>query len=252
MRKRIKDTLKSYDDINRIKESCDIVRVIMDNLKKMDLADQTTYEIDAYIEKEIISNKARPSFKTIPGYNFSSCISINNEVVHGIPSKKIIVKKGDIIKIDIGAVKKGFFSDVCRTFPVGEISESEKLLIDIGHDALAVSIDQVYAGNRIGNIGYTIQSYVEKHGYNVVKDLTGHGVGFAVHEPPAVFHYGKKNSGILIEEGMVLAIEPIVNEGSDEIVFDNWTVKTKDGLLSVQFEDTVAVMKTGPIILTRS
>lgn len=244
--------LKTHDDIKRIAEAGKIIATIFSELEKISLVDMSTGELDAIIESMIIKSKARPSFKTVPNYLHATCLSVNDEVVHGIPSKKKKLKKGDIIKIDIGVVKNGYFADACRTFPVGEISDRAKRLIAIAQNALNVGLQQVRPNNRLGDIGFAIQSFVELHGYSVVRDFTGHGVGFAVHENPNVPHYGKKNTGLILREGLVLAIEPMINEGTEKVIIldDGWTAVTADGKLSAQFEHTVAVTKNGPLILT--
>jgi methionyl aminopeptidase len=250
MKKKI--TLKSPDDIKRIKEAGRIIAEIFKILAGKSLNGFSTYEVDKFIEDIIIKSKAMPSFKTVKNYTYATCISLNNEVVHGIPSKKKIIKKGDIIKIDIGVVKSGYFADACRTFTIKSVSKIADKLISVTRESLKMGIDTLYPGNRLGDTGSVIERYVEACGFSIVRDYTGHGVGFAVHELPSVLHYGVKGRGRLIQEGMVLAIEPIVNEGTADIIVldDGWTAVTEDGKLSAQFEHTVAVTKDGPVILT--
>lgn len=250
MKKKI--SLKSLDDIKRIKESGKIIAEIFKVIAGLSLNRLSTLEIDKFIEDIIHKSKARPSFKTVVNYNHATCISVNNEVVHGIPSKKKIIKKGDIVKIDIGVVKNGYFADGCYTFAVKPVSNIADKLISVTSEALRKGIDVLYPGKRMGDMGSVIQKYVEDNGFSIVRDYTGHGVGFAVHELPGVLHYGVKGKGRLIQEGMVLALEPIVNEGKYDILVleDGWTAVTEDGKLSAQFEHTVAVTKHGPEVLT--
>lgn len=244
--------LKSPDDIKRIRESGRIIAEIFRNISKISLEGSSTHELDHSIEEIIHKFKARPSFKTVVNYSHATCISINHEVVHGIPAKKKKIKKGDIVKIDIGVVKKGYFADACCTFPVGPVSETAENLISVTGESLQKAIEVMYPGKRIGDIGYAIQSHAEANGFSVVRDYTGHGVGFAVHEPPNVPHYGKRGKGRILEEGLVLAVEPMINEGDYEVsvLDDSWTVVTDDGKLSAQFEHTIAVTSDGPKILT--
>ncbi|HSV95970.1 MAG TPA: type I methionyl aminopeptidase [Spirochaetota bacterium] len=244
--------LKSADDIERIREAGGIIAGIFAEISGETLVDRSTLEVDRFIEERIHRYKARPSFKTIRKYDYSSCISLNNEIVHGIPSKNKIVRAGDLVKIDIGVVKNGYFADRCVTFLVEPVAERAALLARTAEEALARAIPLLCAGNRLGDVGAAIQSLAESRGFRVVRDFTGHGVGFAVHEQPIVPHFGRKGTGRVIEEGMVLAIEPILNEGAPDVLSlrDGWTVVTADGRLSAQFEHTVAVTSKGPVVLT--
>ncbi|MFH0974177.1 MAG: type I methionyl aminopeptidase [Spirochaetota bacterium] len=250
MKKKI--TLKSPDDIKRIREAGRIIAEIFKVISCKSLTGVSTLELDKFIEDVIFKAKAKASFKTVKNYAHATCICINDEVVHGIPSKKKIIKKGDIVKIDIGVVKNGYFADACQTFTVKPISDAADKLVSVTDKALQIGIDTCYPGKRLGDLGAAIQEYVESNGFSVVRDYTGHGVGFAVHELPSVLHFGTKGKGRIISEGMVLAIEPMVNEGTSDVVVlgDGWTAVTEDGKLSAQFEHTVAVTKDGPVILT--
>jgi methionyl aminopeptidase len=250
MKKKI--ILKTPDDIKRIREAGIIIAEIFKMLARKSLNGLSTFELDKSIEDVIHKSKAMPSFKTVKNYTHATCISINNEVVHGIPSKKKIINKGDIVKIDIGVVKGGYFADGCQTFAMKPISKIADKLISVTSEALKMGIEILYPGNRLGDMGSIIQRYVEAAGFSIVRDYTGHGVGFAVHELPSVLHYGIKGRGRLIQEGMVLALEPIVNEGTYDVLVldDGWTAITEDGKLSAQFEHTIAVTKDGPVVLT--
>ena len=244
--------LKSADDIERIREAGKVLAEIFSLIGTLDLAGMTSADLDALVDKEIRARKARASFATVPGYKHATCISVNDGVVHGIPSKKTIFKNGDIIKVDIGTVKNGFFADACRTYCTGTVSVEAKKLVDAARHCLELGIKEAEAGKRIGDIGAAIQSYAESMGFSVVRDYCGHGVGFAVHEDPSIPHYSRKGTGALILPGMVLAIEPMLNAGRYEtkLLSDGWTAVTKDGSLSAQFEETIAVTENGVEILT--
>ncbi len=244
--------LKTRDDIMRIAEAGRIIAEIYTYLRGQTLEGISTLELDAMVESKILKAKARPSFKTVPNYSHATCISVNDEVVHGVPLKRKKIKDGDIVKIDIGVVKNGYFADSCRTFEVGHISERAGRLVAATREALAIGIAEILPGKRLGDIGWSIQQFAEGNGYTVVRDFTGHGVGFAVHEHPNVPHFGRKNSGLVLREGLVLAIEPMLNEGSEKVITleDGWTTVTADGKLSAQFEHTVAITSDGPLVLT--
>lgn len=244
--------LKSPDDIQRIRDAGIINSGIFSSLSDTPLDGISTWELDSIIESMILRQKGRPAFKTVPRYNAASCISINNEVVHGVPSKKRIIRSGDLVKVDIGVVLNGYFSDACVTLAIGAIPDNARRLVETARRALERAIAVMRPGNRIGDIGHAIQSYAGENGYSVVRNYTGHGVGFALHEPPIVPHFGKRGTGSVLETGMVLAVEPMLNEGGHEVrlLNDGWTAVTADGRLSAQFEHTVAVTKNGPRILT--
>lgn len=244
--------LKSSDDIKRIREAGIVIAEIFKLLQQKSLIDVSTGELDILIENIIHRAKARPAFKTVKNYNHATCISINSEVAHGIPSPKRVIKQGDIISIDIGVVKGGFFADACYTFSADPISPGPAKLLDTARESLALGIQEMIPGKRLGDVGAAIQEHVDKQGFSIVRDFTGHGVGYSMHELPHVPHVGLRNMGKELQEGMVLAVEPIVNEGSCDIVTmnDGWTIITEDGKLSAQFEHTIAVTDTGPHILT--
>jgi len=213
----------------------------------------STLELDKLAERLIIEAGCQPAFKGLNGYPATLCVSVNNEVVHGLPSEKKILKNGDIVDLDLGLKYKGFYSDMARTYPIGKITRKAKKLIKVTKKSLDLAIKIIKPGIYLGDISSTIQKYVEKNGFSVVRSLTGHGIGRKLHEEPAIFNFGKPKTGPILKEGMVFAIEPMVNEGSPEVKIskDNWTVVTADGTLSAHFEDTVAVTKNGYKILTR-
>ena len=212
----------------------------------------TTWEIDEIVRKYIEGQGAVPSFLGYGGFPASVCISVNNVVIHGIPSKKCVVKKGDIVSIDIGAHFNGFHGDNAWTFPCGDISEEARALLDATRESLFEGIKMAKAGNRIGDIGSAVQRYVEARNYSVVRDFVGHGVGAKLHEDPSVPNFGTPGRGVRLLPGMTIAIEPMVNAGTYEVEFlsDEWTTVTADGKLSAHFEHSVAITPDGPQILT--
>ena len=244
--------LKTEDDIKRIKESGLIIYNLFKKIESIDFDGVSTWELDTFIDDYILKNRARPAFKTIRGYSFASCISINNVATHGIPNKKKKIMSGDIVKIDTGTVMNGYFADSCSTFKIGNVSERAHKLVDAAYTALLKGIAEIYPNKNIGDIGYAIEKYVNDLGYNVIKNFAGHGVGFALHEAPVVPHYGVRKQGEILQEGMVLTVEPIVTEGSDKLITqdDGWTSITHNGKLSAQFEHTVAITSSGALILT--
>lgn len=213
----------------------------------------TTYEIDKIAYDYIKKQGAEPNFLNLYGFPATACISINDEVIHGIPSKTRVLREGDIVSIDLGAKVYGYNGDNAATFACGKISEEAKRLCDTTRESLYKGIEQAVAGNRIGDIAYAVQSYCEERGFSVVREYTGHGVGTSLHEDPSVPNYGTPGRGQRLLPGMTIAIEPMINQGKKAIkcLPDGWTVKTLDGKLSAHFEHTVAVTKNGPLILTK-
>ncbi len=212
----------------------------------------TTLELDKFANEFFKKNDCEPAFLGYHGYPSTICTSVNAEVVHGMPGKRVL-NEGDIVGVDIGAFYKGYCGDSARTFAVGKVSAEVKKLLEVTFESLNKGIDKCRPGNRISDIGHAIQEYVEGFGYSVVKDYVGHGIGQAMHEEPQVPNYGKTGQGPRIIEGMCLALEPMVNIGADEVkvLEDGWTVVTKDGKFSAHFEDTIAILSSGPENLTR-
>jgi methionyl aminopeptidase len=212
----------------------------------------STEKLNEEIEKFIHSKNAKPAFKGLYGFPASLCVSINEEVVHGIPSRKKILKEGDIVSIDIGVEYKGYFGDCAFTFPVGEIAYEKEKLMRVTNEALYLGIKQAEAGKRIQDISHAIQTHAEQHGYGVVRDLVGHGIGKRLHEEPQVPNFGKPNRGPLLQEGMVLAIEPMINLGTYRVITqdDGWTIVTQDSKSSAHYEHTVVVRNGEAEILT--
>ena len=214
----------------------------------------STFEIDAIARKYIESQGAVPNFLGLYGFPATACISINNEVIHGIPSKNRILKEGDIVSIDLGAKKDGYNGDNAATFAVGHISDDAQRLIDTTREALYVGLKQAVAGNRIGDIANAVQVYCEERGYGVVRDFVGHGIGKKLHEDPSVPNFGTPGRGARLLPGMTIAVEPMINQGTWQVeqLSDGWTVVTKDGKLAAHFEHTVAITKEGEcLILTQ-
>jgi methionyl aminopeptidase len=243
--------LKSEREIRIIRENGRIVALTLNYLKEKTKPGVRTIELDKLAQEFIVKNNAIPAFKGYRGYPGNICTSVNNEVVHGIPGERFL-KEGEIISVDIGVLKDGFYADGAWTFPVGEISNQSQRLLEVTLKSLEVGIAQAQVGNRLGDISNAVQSTAEKNGYSVVRDLTGHGIGRHMHEDPPIPNFGSPGSGLLLKEGMVLAIEPMVNAGGYEIktLEDNWTVVTLDGSPSAHFEHTIAITQNGPEILT--
>lgn len=243
--------LKSEHDIEMIRRSAKILSKVMQQIQRFIKAGIRTIEIDELAGELLKKEQAIPAFKNYRGFPANICVSINEEVVHGIPSKRII-KEGDIVSIDLGVNYNGYFSDAAITIPVGKINSLKKRLIEVTKNALIEGIKQARPNNHLSDISYAIQSYVERHGFSVVRQFVGHGIGFQLHEEPEIPNFGRPHQGPLLKSGMVFAIEPMVNMGSWECkILDNgWTAVTKDGLDSAHFEHTLAITENGPEILT--
>lgn len=213
----------------------------------------STKQIDQAIEGFIRQNGAKPGFKGYGGFPGSICASINDEVVHGIPSPEVLLRDGDIISVDVGANKAGWAGDNAWTFYVGTVSDQVKGLCECARDCLKDAIEQAVPGNRLGDVGYAVQSKAEKNGYGVVRDYVGHGVGHSMHEDPNVPNYGKKGRGVLLQVGMLIAIEPMLTLGlaQTHVRRNGWTVVTDDGLPAAHYENTIGITKDGPVILTQ-
>lgn len=213
----------------------------------------TTFELDKIIHDYIVKNGAKPSFLGYGGFPASACISINNQVIHGIPSKKVRIQEGDIVSIDVGAYVDGFHGDTAYTFAVGKISEDAQQLLKVTEESLYKGIEQAIVGNRIGDIGHAVQEHCEAYGYGVVRKFIGHGLGRQLHESPEVPNFGREGHGPRLVAGMTIAIEPMINAVGEDVktLPDGWTVLTKSGSLSAHFEHSVAVTPDGPVILTK-
>ncbi len=212
----------------------------------------STLYLNKIVRSHIEKSGAKPSFLGYGGFPASACISVNEQVIHGIPSDKIILKEGDIVKIDVGAYYKGFHGDAARTFAVGKISDEASKLIDVTRESFFKGAEQAVINNRIGDIGAAVQKHAEANGFSVVRRYVGHGVGHELHEDPEVPNYGNVGKGARLYNGMVLAIEPMINVGTFNVkeLSDGWTVITADGKLSAHYENTVAITENGPLLLT--
>ena len=244
--------VKTAREISKMKDACRIsaeaLRVAGEAVKP----GITTYEIDTIVRKYIEKQGATPSFLGYGGFPASACISVNNVVIHGIPSKKQILKEGDIVSVDVGAFYEGFHGDNAYTFACGKISDEAQRLLDATKEGLFEGIKMAVAGNRVGDIGSAVQKYVEARSYSVVRDFVGHGVGAKLHEDPSVPNFGTPGRGVRLLPGMTIAIEPMVNAGTYEveILSDEWTTVTADGKLSAHYENTIAITDGEPEILT--
>ena len=243
--------LKSNEEIKNIKKASKIVARVLMDIEEYIKPGISTKKLNDIIDRLIRKLGGIPAFLGYKGYPASACISLNDEVVHGIPSEKKILKEGDIVKIDVGVEKNGFFGDGARTYKVGKINKSVGKLVEVTEKSLYLGVNEAKAGNRVGDIGNAIQSYVESHGFSVVKDLAGHGVGHYLHEEPLIPNYGKRGQGPVLKKGLVIAIEPMVNMGTFKVkvLNDGWTYVTQDGKPSAHFEHTVLVDEE-PVILT--
>ena len=245
--------VRSNREIEHISESAQIVADTLDMLTEKVESGISLMELDTLAEEFIRSRDAIPAFKGYMGFPATLCISVDDEGVHGIPSNKML-RGGQIVGIDCGALKNGYYGDSARTFPVGDISDQDKKLIEITQEALYLGINEAVPGNYVSDIGHAIQKFVEPKGYSIVRELVGHGIGTNLHEDPQVPNYGDPGMGVKLKEGMCLAIEPMINRGGKEVytLDDGWTIKTKDGFNSAHFEHTIAIRKDGPEVLSGS
>jgi len=243
--------LKNRSEIEKLYSAGQIVKETLLLVEEYIKPGVTTIELDQIAEKFIRSKKAVPGFKGLYGFPATLCVSIDDEVVHGIPKDREL-KNGQIVSIDVGSIYEDYYGDHAKTFVVGETSDEKKKLLDVTRECLMIGISQVRVGNRIGDIGYSIQEYAESHGYGVVRDLVGHGIGKNLHEEPQVPNFGKKGTGSMIENGLCLAIEPMINMGDYNVYTksDKWTMCTVDGKPSAHFEHSIAFIDNKVKILT--
>jgi methionyl aminopeptidase len=244
---------KSASEIEKMRHSGQIVRQVLNHVKSMVAPGVTTMDLEKAADQLIADLGAKPAFKGYYDYPCVLCTSVNEEIVHGIPSEKRALKTGDIVSIDCGVVCDGYYGDAAITVPVGDNLDAEvKKLLEVTEASLYKGIEQVKIGNTIGHVGSAIQKHVEAAGFSIVRDFVGHGIGTKLHEPPQIPNFGKKGQGAELSEGMVLAIEPMVNSGGPgtKVLSDKWTAVTIDGSYSAHFEHCVAVTKQGPMILT--
>ena len=245
--------LKSLQEIEKIRKACLIVAEVLEGIRGEVRPGVTTQSLDEFAERFIVAAGAKPAFKGYRGYPKTLCTSVNNEVIHGIPSKGAVLKQGDIISIDVGTIVDGFYGDAAITLPVGTITPEAERLMRVTEESLHRGIAQAQVGNRLHDISHAVQRHVESNGYSVVREFVGHGIGRSLHEDPQIPNFGAAGQGPRLKPGMVLAIEPMVNVGGSATIIqaDNWTAVTADGSLSAHFEHTIAVMPDGPWILTK-
>lgn len=244
--------LKSRREIDRMRTACTIVAEVLEGLRVLVCPGVTTFDLEQFASAEANKRNAKCAFRGYHNYPSSLCCSPNDQVVHGLPNRNPL-KSGDILSLDFGVVYDDFYGDAAITVPVGDVSDSSKKLISATEESLYAAINMAVPGNRLGDISYAVQNYVESKGYSVVRDFVGHGIGRSLHEDPQIPNYGFSGKGVKLKAGMVLAIEPMINEKSHEVrvLGDDWTVVTCDGGLSAHFEHTVAITDNGPEILTR-
>jgi methionyl aminopeptidase len=245
-------TLKTPRELDLMRKAGSITAQILEEMVQMAKPGVSTGEIDKYAEKRIKDLGALPAFKGYNGFPGCVCISLNDEVVHGIPSPKRVLKDGDIVGLDFGVIYQGWYGDSARTAVVGKVKPEIQKLVDVTRESLYKGIEQCHEGNRVFDIGHAVQNYVEGFGFSVVREFVGHGIGRALHEDPQIPNYGPKGKGLLLKVGMVLAIEPMINAGGHEVkvLSDGWTAVTVDKSFSAHFEHTVAITPKGPEILT--
>ena len=244
-------SIKNKEEINYMSEAGRIVKDTLFLMEECIRPGISTKELDKIAEEYILSQDVLPGFKGLYDYPSTICISIEDEVVHGLPSDTKL-KDGQIVGIDVGAIYKGYYGDHAKSFPVGQISSEKRKLLEVTKKCLEIGINKAIPGNRIGDIGSAIQNYAESNGYGVVRELVGHGIGTQLHEEPQIPNYGTPGTGPSINVGMCFAIEPMINMGSKEVYTkrDGWTICTKDGLPSAHFEHTITITEDGPQILT--
>ena len=244
--------VKSPREIKLMKEAGRVVGLVFKTLEEKIHAGMSTKDVDAIVEQVMLENDCTPAEKGYYGYPAASCVSVNETLIHGIPSSKIILHDGDIVSVDIVATYKGYMADACRTFKVGTITERAARIMEVTKQAFFEGISVIRPGVHLGDVSSTVQKYVESHGYNVTRDYTGHGIGSHMHEDPNIPNYGVAGTGPILQKGMALCIEPMVLEGRKDtrVLGDGWTVKSKDGKLTAHYENTVIVTDDGVEIIT--
>lgn len=244
--------LKSARELKAMRKAGRVVAGALELMRRTVRPGIPTGELDRLAEEYILGSGARPAFKGYRGFPASICTSVNDEVVHGIPGRRVL-QEGDIVSIDIGATFDGYYGDAAITLPVGRINPDAEKLLRVTEESLYEGIRMAYPGRRLSDISHAVQTHVEAHGFSVVREYVGHGIGSSMHEDPQIPNFGPPGVGVTLKSGMTLAIEPMVNAGAFEVIImgDDWTVKTQDGSLSAHFEHTIAITETGPEILTR-
>ncbi len=246
------DLIKTKGEIEIMREGGHILALILSDARNYAGPGMSTKDIDKYVGRLCLKHRVKPAFYGYQGYEANICTSINDEIVHGIPSSKKILKKGDLLSLDFGVLHKGFNTDAAITFGIGEIGKTKQKLIEAAEKSFFKGVKKVKAGARLGDVSYEIQKYIESKGFSVIRSLAGHGIGREIHEAPTITNFGKKGTGLILKEGMTLAIEPMLAEKKHDIKLDadGWTYRTVDGGMSSHFEHTIAVTKNGYEILT--
>lgn len=244
--------IKSADEIEIMKQAATVTAQLLKDLKQVITPGMSTKEVDEFVEEAILRGGMIPAFKGYNGFPASACVSINQQVVHGIPSKKVRLQEGDIVSVDLGTIYREYYSDAARTYPVGTVSNDAQKLIDATEASFFAGLEFCRVGYRLSDVSHAIQGKAESEGFSVVRDYVGHGIGRAMHEDPQIPNYGRPGRGPRLVEGMVLAIEPMINQGSFdvEVMDDGWTVETVDGKLSAHYENTVVITNGEPLLLT--
>ncbi len=245
--------LKSQAEIDKMRKAGAIVAQVLQEIEELVKPGVSTADLDLFAQSRTKELGAKPAFKGYHGFPATLCVSVNEEVVHGIPSSKRILREGDVVGIDFGVILDGWFGDSARTFPVGKISADAAKLLEVTEKSLFLGMEEARSGNHLFDIGYAIQKYVESFGYSVVREFVGHGIGRSLHEDPQVPNFGIKGKGLILKPGMVLAIEPMINAGKPDVkvLADGWTAVTVDRKLSAHFEHTIAITDVGYEILTK-
>lgn len=245
--------IKTPQEIEKMRQAGIILRQVHEAIRQAVKPGATTMDLERVAEAKIAELGAKPAFKGYHDYPWCLCTSVNEEVVHGMPSSKTVLKDGDIVSVDCGVILEGYYSDAAETYPVGKLSPAARKLLDVTKASLEQAIQEAQVGATLGDIGAAVQEMCEASGYGVVRDFVGHGIGRNMHEEPQVPNYGKRGKGTKLRAGMVLAIEPMINAGTHEVkvLKDGWTAVTVDGSLSAHFEHTVAITENGPLVLTR-
>ena len=245
--------IKSNEEIELMRQAAIPTKEMLANLADIIKLGMSTKDVDDYVEEYILKSGMKPAFKGYGGYPACACVSVNEEVVHGIPSRKRILHEGDIVSVDLGTIYKGFYSDAARTYPVGKISTEHANLIEAARASFEAGIFYARKGNRLGDISHAVQECAESRGFSVIRDYVGHGVGRNMHEDPMVPNYGRANHGPQLVPGMVLAIEPMIATGTYEVqvLKDGWTAVTKDKGYAAHYENTIVITDGDPILLTR-